>query len=303
MSPAGPGERQGVTAKSSMSHVRERFDIFICGDSQHVPMLKPLLRKLHPAGIVHLGSSFLTPADLAELDGLYDVLHTPAHSTDGYQNFELFCVRDINRLTTAPYFVKLDADTHLEPDWINYVEECIAAQPEAVLFGPRMGDIDVTFQIAGPLVRQLLGRDIRVTGASKVIGGFYVGNTAFFHEHRRFMEVTHELLWCYRDGVRQRSSLYPEHWPADDAEPAGGLTILGRSKSLHGANEDSLRNLVVHANGAGHRLHVIDSGGRVQILRPPATAEQLARGRMPILPSTPRWKPHSHPHRPSSLQE
>lgn len=286
----------------AMSNSRERFDIFICGDSQHVSMLKPLLRKLRPAGIVHLGSSFLTPADLEELAGLYDVLHAPAHSADGYQNFELFCVRDINRLATAPYFVKLDADTHLEPDWIDYVEECIAEHPEAVLFGPRQGDVDVTFRISGLLVRQLLGRDIRVEDAAKVIGGFYVGRTSFFQEHRRFMEVAHELLWCYRDGFRDRPTLYPEHWPesADRGEP---VTVMGRSKSLHGANEDSLRNLVVHANGAGHRLHVIDSGGRVKILRPPATPEQLARSRMPAVPASPRWKPHSHHHRPGLLQE
>ncbi|MEA2490469.1 MAG: hypothetical protein QOH21_2261, partial [Acidobacteriota bacterium] len=174
-----------------MTNARERFDIFICGGSQHVPMLKALLAKLHPHGIVHLGSSFLTAADLDELAGLYDVLHTPSHSADPYENFELFCIRDIHRIATAPYFVKLDADTHLEPDWIDYVEECLAAHPDAVLFGPRKGDVDVAFRIAGAPVRRLLGRDIDVQGAPKVIGGFYVASTAFFQEHQRFIEIVH----------------------------------------------------------------------------------------------------------------
>ena len=268
---------------SAIGNARERFDIFICGGSQHVPMLKALLRMLHPAGTVHLGSSFLEPADLWELAGLYDHLHTPMHSVDGYENFELFCIRDIHRLVTAPHFIKLDADTHLEPDWLDYVQESLAAHPDAVLFGPRKGDIDVQFRLAGPRVRRLLGREVDVVGAPKVIGGFYVAQTAFFREQQPFMDVVHELV---------------SHREPDDR------IVTAHSRSPHGVDEDSLRNLAVHANGAAHRLHVLDSRGRVRILRPPATPEQLlARPRPPALPAVPRWNPLGHHHRPVALQE
>ena len=122
-----------------MNSDKQQFDIFISGGSQHVHLLKPLLRKLLPNGRVHLASCFLSNSDLSELRRLYDVLHTPNHSDDGYRNFELFSIRDINRLATAPYFIKLDADVHLEPDWIEYVKECTAAYPDAVLFGIELG--------------------------------------------------------------------------------------------------------------------------------------------------------------------
>lgn len=249
-----------------MKDYKKQFDVFICGGSQHVPMLKPLLGRLRPYGKVHLASSFLSDADLRQLSGLYDVLHTPRHSSDGYCNFELFSIRDINRLAAAPYFVKLDADVEIEPDWIEYVEECIAAHPDEVLFGPRGGDLDINFEISGALVRQLLRQDIRVSNARKVTGGFYVGKSSFFKEHRRFMDVVHELLWCYRDGVRYRPSINPEHWPPDGQASRGPITVAGRSENFQG-NEDTVRNLVVHAVGAGDRLHVFDSGGRVRVIR------------------------------------
>ena len=249
-----------------MNDYKKQFDVFICGGSQHVPMLKTLLGKLQPYGKVHLASSFLSAADLHQLRGLYDVLHTPQHSPDGYCNFELFSIRDINRLATAPYFVKLDADVQIEPDWIEYVEECIAAYPDAVLFGPRKGDNNITFEISGALVRQLLQQDICVTNARKVTGGFYVGKNSFFKEHKRFMDIVHEFLWCYNDGVRYRPSLNPEYWPPDGAANLEPITVIGRSANFQG-NEDTLRNLVVHAVGAGDRLHVLDSQGRVQVIR------------------------------------
>src|SRR2546423_1474287 len=249
-----------------MKDYKERFDVFICGGSQHVPLLKPLLGKLQPCGKVHLASCFLSDADLQQLRGLYDVLHTPRHSPDGYCNFELFSIRDINRLATAPYFVKLDADIHLEPDWLKYVEECIAAHSDAVLFGPRAGDLNINFEISGALVRQLLQKDIHVTNARKVIGGFYVGATSFFKEHKRFMDIVHELMWCYKDGVRYRPSVNPKYWPPDGQASREPVTMIGRSENFQG-NEDTLRSLVVHAVGAGDRLHVFDSRGRVQIHR------------------------------------
>jgi hypothetical protein len=249
-----------------MKDYKEQFDVFICGGSQHVPMLEPLLGKLQPYGKIHLSSSFLSDADLHQLRGLYDVLHTPRHSEDGYCNFELFTIRDINRLAAAPYFVKLDADVRVEPDWIEYVEECIEAYPGAVLFGPRRGDNNINFEISGALVRQLLRQDVRVTNAPKITGGFYVGKSSFFKEHMRFMEIVHELLWCYAAGVRSRPSLYPEYWPPDGQASVEPINVVGRSPNFQG-NEDTLRNLVVHAVGAGDMLHVLDSRGRVEVIR------------------------------------
>jgi hypothetical protein len=248
-----------------MKDYKQLFDVFICGGSQHVPLLKPLLGKLQPYSKVHLGSSFLSAADLDELRGLYDVLHTPQHHPNGYNNFELFSIRDINRLASAPYFVKLDADVHLESNWIEYVEEGIAAYPDVVLFGPLKGNNEINFQLSGTLVRQLLQQDILVSNACKVAGGFYVGKTSFFKEHLRLMDIVHELMWCYKDGFRYRPSIFPEYWPAEatNSEP---VTVIGRNENFQG-NEDVLRNLVVHAVGAGDRLHVFDSQGRIRIDR------------------------------------
>lgn len=248
-----------------MPDYKHRFDIFICGGSQHFALLKPLLPKLLPYGTVHLASSFLSEIDLYELHGLYDVLHKPQHSPDGYHNFELFSIRDINRLATAPYFVKLDADVHIEPDWITYVEESIADRPDTVLFGPRKGNVDVTCEISGALVRRMLRQDIRIRNGHKVIGGFYVGQTRFFKQHIRFMDIVHELLWCYENGVRRHPSPNPEYWPGTPPRRAR-LTVTGQSATFRG-NEDTLRSLVVHAAGASDRLHVVDSRGRVVIDR------------------------------------
>src|SRR5215204_2564847 len=175
-----------------MNDYKQQFDVFVCGGSQHVALLKPLLKTIQPYGTIHLGSSFLSDRELRELEGLYDVLHEPKHSDDGYSNFELFSIRDINRLAGAPYFIKLDADVYLEPDWINYVEESLAARPDAVLFGPKRGNVEINFELSGAPVRQLLDRDIVVTNACKVIGGFYVGLTSFFKTHKTFMNLVHE---------------------------------------------------------------------------------------------------------------
>lgn len=249
-----------------MTDSKQQFDIFISGGSQHVCLLKTLLCKLLPHGTVHLASCFLSNSDLSELRGLYHVLHTPQHSEDGYNNFELFSIRDINRLATAPYFVKLDADVHLKPDWIEYVKECIAAYPDAVLFGPRKGNNDITFTLSGPLVRQVLKQDVLVANGRKVIGAFYVGKTSFFKEHQRFMDIVHELMWCYKDGVRYRPRIFPEYWPPREEESTEPITVIGGNDNFPG-NEDVVRNLVVHAVGAGDRLHVFDSQGRIQIDR------------------------------------
>jgi hypothetical protein len=250
-----------------MKSYKQAFDLFVAGGTQHVSLLNTLLPKLQPYGTVHLASSFLTGADLAQLRGLYDVLHTPRHSEDGYFNFELFTIRDINTIASAPYFVKLDADTQLEPDWFEYVEECLAAQPDAVLFGPRQGNVDITFNISGGLVREVLGQEIFVNEAKKVIGGFYVGKTSFFKDHKRFMDSVHELMWCYKGGRRYRPGLNPDYWPDDQRARHEPVTVIGQSKNFAG-NEDTLRSLVVHAVGAGAQLHIFDSQGRIRIDRP-----------------------------------
>jgi hypothetical protein len=250
-----------------MNRYKKEFDVFVCGGSQHVSLLKPLLKTLLPFGTVHLGSSFFSDTELDELRGLYDVLHEPRHSNDGYSNFELFSIRDINRLASAPHFIKLDADTYLDPDWIKYVEESLQAHPDAVLFGPNRGNVDINVELSGAAVRQLLNRDVVVADACKVIGGFYVGLTSFFKMHKTFMDLVHEFLWCYEDGRRYRPVLFTEYWPSGSQLSNEPIKVLGQSPNFRG-NEDTLRSLVVHATGAGDRLHVLDSNGRIKILRP-----------------------------------
>jgi hypothetical protein len=175
-----------------MTHLKQRFDIFICGGSQHVSLLEPLLARLLPYGTVHLASSFLSDHDIGRLHGRYDVLHRPAHSLDGYANFELFCIKDVYRLAAAPYFIKLDADVTLADDWIQYVEACITAHPQAVLMGPWKGDVDIDVELSGAPIRRQLRRDVRVTRGLKVIGGFCVARTAFFKERIDLLEIIHE---------------------------------------------------------------------------------------------------------------
>jgi hypothetical protein len=150
---------------------------------------------------------------------------------------------------------------------MEYVEGCLAAHPEAVLFGPRAGTVDVNFHLSGALVRRLLGRDVCVTNGRKVIGGFYVGRTSFFKEHRRFMEVVHEFMWCFRGGVRYRPGAGHDYWPPPAEEESLGPLEMTEGNPRFQGNEDTLRSLVVHAAGAGERLHVIDGGGRVRIYR------------------------------------
>jgi hypothetical protein len=237
-----------------MTDFKQRFDIFICGGSQHVGLLQPLLEQLLPFGTVHLASSFLTEDDVGRLQGSCDVLHRPTHSHDGYANFELFCIKDLYRLATAPYFIKLDADVTLSSDWIAYVEACIAAHPHAVLMGPWKGDIEIDVELSGPPVRRRLHRDVRVVGGAKVIGGFCVARTAFFKQRLWLLDGIHE-------GVLARQ-------PTTRTAPRETMTVRGRV-GKHGSpcSEDTLRSLLVHAVGASHRLRVIDSGGRIHIDR------------------------------------
>lgn len=254
---------------------KDRYDIFICGGSQHFEKLRALLPRLHPFGTLHLASITLTERELSELGRHYDVLHRPRHDADGYLNFNLFCIRDINRLATAPHFVKLDADVTAREDWVEYVDGALGEHPEAVLFGIKEGLARVNVQLAGPLVLRKLGREIRVADGRKVIGGFYVGQTAFFKRHDRLMRLAHELLFCFKDGRRIRPSPSPEEWAGEDAPHAGAFTLGGHFQDLHKiGNEDTLRSLVVHAAGAADRMLVLDSHARLSVPHGPGTHEE-----------------------------
>jgi hypothetical protein len=247
-----------------MDSERSRFDIFICAHAGDFPKLLGLLPRLRPFGSVHVGSSYLTPAQVEEVRPLCDVVHEPRHDPNGYDNFALFCVRDLNGLARAPWFIKLDCDIALADDWIDYVDEGLAEHPEAVLFGTHSGTNRVDFDISGPLVRRRLGRDLVVRSALKVNGSFYVARRDFFAAHDRTMQILHDFIWAFRNGRRVR----PAHLPFDDAEGglgAGKLVRLqGTCRNRQGTvKEDELRSLVAHAVGAGKRLFVRDAGERI----------------------------------------
>jgi hypothetical protein len=246
-----------------MIDYKTTYDIFICGGSQHVPELRMQLPKLHPFGRVHLASITLTDPEVEELRPHFDVLHRPRHDPSGYENFEQFCIRDINRLASAPHFIKLDCDTLLADDWVQYVDRSLRSHPDSVLFGPRLGMSWINIELAGELVRRQLGGDVRAANGRKLLGGFYVGQTKFFKAHERFMRSAHEFLYCFRDGRRFRPSLCPEEWDDDEVayEP-----ITSNYGAWGTCGEDHLRSFVVHASGAGRHLHCLDAAGRVVIV-------------------------------------
>lgn len=253
---------------------RPRFDIFVCSHSADFERLRELLPRLRPYGRVHLASSFLTRAEIEAVEPLYDVLHEPYHSDDGYDNFALFCIRDLNRAARTPWFIKIDCDVALSRDWIGYVEEGLAEHPDAVLFGTHSGTNRVEYDISGPLIERRLGTNVRVREGLKVNGSFYVGRTDFFQAHDRTMQVLHDLLYAFRDGRRFR----PSHLPDDGIEgnlPATDLVRLrGTCRSREGiVKEDDLRSLTVHAVGAANLMFVRDGGARIvlpdKVVAPP----------------------------------
>ncbi len=256
-----------------MTDYKNQYDIFICGGSKHVEGLKELLPKLYPFGRVHLGSITLTKPEREELRRYYDVLHEPRHDPEGYINYNLFCIRDINRLARGAYFIKLDADVDLSDDWIDYVKEAVAAHPEAVLFGPVQGGCPIDVDLSGAVVRRKLGRDIRVVEGQKVTGGFYVGKTSFFRRHDVVMQTIHAFLY----GVKKDWS----YWSNDHIETSGAwvgahqqaellVAFKGVScRHLHKiGDEDTMRSLTVHAVQASGRIRVLDSAGRIWFDRP-----------------------------------
>ena len=247
-----------------MEFTRDDFDIFVAGGAAHFLRLKSLLPKLKPYGAVHFASITLNDEELAELSLLCDHIHHPRHDPDGYRNFALFCTRDINALSTRPYLVKIDADVRITADWFHYVERSLREHPDIVLFGPRAGTVPINVSLRGPLIRQQLGKELEVTDALKVTGGFYVGSGNFFREHNPAMQLIHELTYCFRDGKRTRPGPGGETW-----EPGAGddFTISGNVSSVQRyACEDVLRSLTVHAFGSPSQIRVIpDQSGSIMI--------------------------------------
>lgn len=244
---------------------KSRYDIFICGGSEHFDCLKRLLPKLHPFGRVHLASITLTCMELEKLAPHCDIVHNPEHDPDGYLNFNLFCIRDINRLARAPYFIKLDADVSLQDDWIDIVEKGVAAHPEGVLLGIKEGLARINVEMTGPLIKRVIGREVRVTNGRKLIGGFYVGRTDFFKRHNRLMQIMHELFYCFENGKRSRPTLHPEEWPESESEPEA-FNLRGDIRNLQRiGNEDTLRSLVINAAGASERMFLLDSKESIQV--------------------------------------
>jgi len=251
-----------------MMDYKSQYDIFICGGSYHIEGLKEMLPKLYPFGRVHLGSITLTERELQELRPYYDVLHTPRYHPDGYLNFNLFCIRDINRLARGSYFIKLDADIQIRDDWIDYVDQAVEAHPDVVLFGPHQGRNTIEVTLSDPRVRRKLGRDIRVVGGKKVIGGFYVGNTAFFSQYDYVMQTIHELLYCFDPDLRFQSDAYYRKERKQE-DPPESTPVAFKGHSIYDlrkfGDEDTMRCLTVHAMQASDRILVLDSAGRINI--------------------------------------
>lgn len=238
-----------------MKLAKDDIDIFVAGGAAHFPRLKSLLRKLRPHGTLHLASITLNGEELAELGGLCDHIHHPRHDPDGYRNFALFCTRDMNRLSSRRYFVKIDADVRIQPDWFAYVERALRGNPGLVLFGPRAGVIPINVTMRGPLPRREIGKEIDVNRGLKITGGFYVASGPFFREHHRAMQLIHELTFCFRGQKRIRPGPDGESWQpctSDEFEISGDVSSLQRY-----ACEDVLRSLMVHAFGSPDQIRVI----------------------------------------------
>lgn len=250
-----------------MSTNQSKYDIVISSYSGHFEATRKLLPMLKPYGTVHLASSFLSKDQIAALRPHFDVLHEPRYVDDGYENFALFCTRDINRLVQARHFIKLDADVVLRDDWISYVDETLAERPDAVLFGTHAGTNRVDYDISGPLVRSSFGNDLRVRDGLKVSGSFYVGKCEFFRKHDCRLQILHDLTYAFVDGQRSRSShLREECAQGYPTEAKAGVQLRGSCRPRQGrCIEDDLRCLLVHSLGASDQLFVRDSAGRIVV--------------------------------------
>jgi len=173
---------------------KSRYDIFITGHSRDFKRVREMLPLLRPYGTLHLASSFFAEWELGELARLCDFVHRPAHHPDnGYRNFSRFCVRDIDRIATAPWVIKVDADTELADGWIRYVDEATAAHPGAALIGPGVDPEFIDVSIFGPKAVERLGSHLDVRGKPKVVGGFYISRGDFYRANYGIMQAIHEL--------------------------------------------------------------------------------------------------------------
>jgi len=246
---------------------RDKIDIFINGGSQHLPHLKVLLPKMHPHGRVHLGSAFLTDAEITELGPHCDFVHKPNHAPGwDYLTHILHCTRSLNTLAQGDWFVKTDADTDLSGDWFDYVEEGVARYPDAVMFGVRRDPHVFDVTVAGTLARRRLGADIRIEGGRRMCGAFYVCNTAFFKEHDGTHQDIHDILWCHgKGGKRIKPSPCPDRCPPDETKL--GLDEVRGPKGLFrwglGGSEDTARSILTHFVGAEGRVYFLNSKGRI----------------------------------------
>jgi hypothetical protein len=261
---------------------RHRFDIFVCGHSADFDRLYALLPKVRPFGRVHVGSSYLVSREIQAIRPLCDVIHEPCHHATGYENFNLFCVRDLNRLARAPYFIKIDCDVVLADDWIRYVQEGLAERPEAVLFGTHSGTNRIEYDICGPLADRRLGGRLRVRDGLKVNGSFYVARRDFFATHDWKMQILHDLVWAFRDGRRVRPPHIAlegrtEHETGEPRAVRLRGTCRNRQETVC---EDEMRSLTVHAVGAAEQMFVCDAGGLIQLpdkARPPRQLKLAAK--------------------------
>ena len=245
---------------------KSKYDIFICGGSEHFEMLRELLPRLYPFGKLHLASITLDESEIAELSPFFDALRAPRHHPEGYINFNLFCIRDLNRLARAPYFIKLDADVTLGEDWIEVVEGWLEEKPRGVLWGIKEGLAKINVELSGPLARKKLGRDIRVTGGRKVIGGFQLCSAEFFKRHDSLMQTLHELFFCFEDGRRHRPGPRSQSWPEERDSDLPLFELKGDYRDLQRiGNEDTLRSLVAHVVGEADRLFVMDAKGAISV--------------------------------------
>ena len=134
--------------------MHHRPDIFLSSGAAHFERLRALVPRVREHGRVHVASSFLTEAQIDAISPEVDFLHRPRHSANPYLNFVLFFIRDAHGLARGDTLLKIDTDVDLCPDWFDYVEESIAAHPDAVLLGTHAGTNRIDYDIRGPLVRQ-----------------------------------------------------------------------------------------------------------------------------------------------------
>jgi hypothetical protein len=225
------------------------YDIFIAGGVYHFARLRALLPLLASHGRVHLASIRLNSREIEELRPFCWRIHSPDHDPDGYRNFCLYCTRDLNRLASSDYFIKIDADVELGDNWIEYVDDQIRLNPQVVLFGPIQGR-PMNLYLTGERVKRELGFEIRMTDMTKVAGPFYVAKTSFFHRYDAEMQTIHRLLYDSSD--------------APDLEASGSVDCL---RTI--ASEDTLRSMMVHLFGGPELIAAPEARGLIMPLYSP----------------------------------